>query len=438
MFSLEHAQGLAEAIGRSWILTGDPSSFLHDVDEIEKVSAADVAARRQAVHDAGPRDGRRDPAARRLAAARAKPRSGRTAPAAPADRVRSEALLAARVALAVAACGPKPTPVEVPLLPTDGTAHTAKPSRLRPKPQERRSVDRPHRPDHRAAGGRTGARRAAAGRGLQARRTGSRSTSSRTIGCRSSASQLAIRAGRQQEPRARLGVSEATADMLVKGTKKHDAVGAREGDRLRRRHDRRRRDVRGHAGVVQRAGAQQEHVPRSRARDDHAVDVSRRRARRRSKSRWSRTCAPRLDDADQLAAVHVQNLLWGNEHVRGWINSEQLGQRDPARRARQLARRPGSCRTTRSSSSSGDVDPQDAQGRARARVRRLEEGRSAAGRRRTRSPGSRASGSGSSTSRARRRPTSGSRSSASSTTTRGSSTRWCGTTCSAAVRSARA
>jgi outer membrane lipoprotein-sorting protein len=30
----------------------------------------------------------------------------------------------------------------------------------------------------------------------------------------------------------------------------------------------------------------------------------------------------RLDDAGTLASVHVQNLLWGNEHVRGWINSE--------------------------------------------------------------------------------------------------------------------
>lgn len=42
VFSLEHAQGLAEAIGRSWILTGDPKRFVHDVDEVEKVSAADV------------------------------------------------------------------------------------------------------------------------------------------------------------------------------------------------------------------------------------------------------------------------------------------------------------------------------------------------------------------------------------------------------------
>jgi len=41
-FSLEHAQGLAEAIGRSWILTGDPARFARDLDEIDKVGAGDV------------------------------------------------------------------------------------------------------------------------------------------------------------------------------------------------------------------------------------------------------------------------------------------------------------------------------------------------------------------------------------------------------------
>jgi zinc protease len=43
VFSLEHVQGLAEAIGRSWILTGDPTQFTRDVDDIEKVTAGDVA-----------------------------------------------------------------------------------------------------------------------------------------------------------------------------------------------------------------------------------------------------------------------------------------------------------------------------------------------------------------------------------------------------------
>lgn len=42
VFSLEQAQGLAEAMGRSWIMMGDPTSFIRDVDEIEKVTAADV------------------------------------------------------------------------------------------------------------------------------------------------------------------------------------------------------------------------------------------------------------------------------------------------------------------------------------------------------------------------------------------------------------
>lgn len=42
VFSLENAPGLAEAIGRSWIHTGDPRKWMSDVDEIEKISAADV------------------------------------------------------------------------------------------------------------------------------------------------------------------------------------------------------------------------------------------------------------------------------------------------------------------------------------------------------------------------------------------------------------
>jgi zinc protease len=41
-FSLENVQGLAQAIGRSWILVGDPTAFMRDIDEIEKVSAQDV------------------------------------------------------------------------------------------------------------------------------------------------------------------------------------------------------------------------------------------------------------------------------------------------------------------------------------------------------------------------------------------------------------
>jgi zinc protease len=43
VFSLESSQGLAQAMGRSWILVGDPTAFMRDVDEIEKLSTADIA-----------------------------------------------------------------------------------------------------------------------------------------------------------------------------------------------------------------------------------------------------------------------------------------------------------------------------------------------------------------------------------------------------------
>ncbi|HEX7837832.1 MAG TPA: pitrilysin family protein [Kofleriaceae bacterium] len=42
LFSLETTQGLGEAIGRAWIFTGNPASFLSEADDLEKVSAADI------------------------------------------------------------------------------------------------------------------------------------------------------------------------------------------------------------------------------------------------------------------------------------------------------------------------------------------------------------------------------------------------------------
>ena len=42
VFSLENAQGLGEAIGRSWILSGDPGAVFREVEEVEKLSAADI------------------------------------------------------------------------------------------------------------------------------------------------------------------------------------------------------------------------------------------------------------------------------------------------------------------------------------------------------------------------------------------------------------
>ena len=40
------------------------------------------------------------------------------------------------------------------------------------------------------------------------------------------------------------------------------------------------------------------------------------------KSEMTAGVRARLDDAAKLASAHVQNLLWGDDHVRGWIDSE--------------------------------------------------------------------------------------------------------------------
>jgi zinc protease len=42
VFSLENVTGMAEQIGHSWILTGDATAFMRDVNELEKVTAADI------------------------------------------------------------------------------------------------------------------------------------------------------------------------------------------------------------------------------------------------------------------------------------------------------------------------------------------------------------------------------------------------------------
>ena len=49
VFAIENVNGLAEAIGRSWILTGDPQMVRGDLDEIEKVTRPHYPARVQDV-----------------------------------------------------------------------------------------------------------------------------------------------------------------------------------------------------------------------------------------------------------------------------------------------------------------------------------------------------------------------------------------------------
>src|SRR4051812_35262835 len=133
--------------------------------------------------------------------------------------------------------------------------------------------------------------------------------------------QLAIKAGRMQEPRARLGVAEATADMLVKGTKKHTAVALAKaidfvGGTISA-------DATFEATLVSCSVLARntkacldlipEMITQSTFPDDELGKI---------KETMVGEVRQRLDDAGSLAAAHVQNLLWGNDHVRGWINSE--------------------------------------------------------------------------------------------------------------------
>ncbi|HUS32413.1 MAG TPA: insulinase family protein [Kofleriaceae bacterium] len=224
--------------------------------------------------------------------------------------------------LALLACGPKPSPAPIPTLPTDGSEHTAKPINDTPaKPaandawagrndliqspaaQPPKKVELPPITSFKLANG------------LEVFVVKSTRLPVASM-------QLAIKAGRMQEPRARLGVAEATADMLVKGTKKHNAVALAKaidfvGGTISA-------DATFEATLLSCSVLKTnlktclelmpEMLTQSTFPDDELAKI---------KELMVGTVRQRLDDAGSLSAAHVQNLLWGNEHVRGWINSEQ-------------------------------------------------------------------------------------------------------------------
>lgn len=130
--------------------------------------------------------------------------------------------------------------------------------------------------------------------------------------------QMAIRVGRGDEPHAKLGVAEFTANMLVKGTKKHDALAIAKAVDF--------------VGGTLGADASFEATLLScnvMAKDiqtcltllPEIVATPSFPAEEVEKMRQLMIVGARarLDDANQLANAHMQNLLWGDEHVRGWI-----------------------------------------------------------------------------------------------------------------------
>jgi len=218
------------------------------------------------------------------------------------------------------ACGPKPKPAPIPALPGDGTANVAKPpSDAKPAADDpwagRTDLIAPPAPKAPAPVELPAIDSYKLGNGLQVFVIKSDRLPVASL-------QLAIKAGRMHEPRARLGVAEFTADMLVKGTRKRSAVALAKAIDF----------VGGTIAVdatfeatlmscsalARNLGTCLQLVPEMLTQPSFP-DSELAKVREGMLGRVRQ----RLDDAGQLASAHVQNLLWGSDHVRGWINNEQ-------------------------------------------------------------------------------------------------------------------
>ncbi|HUQ06466.1 MAG TPA: insulinase family protein [Kofleriaceae bacterium] len=143
--------------------------------------------------------------------------------------------------------------------------------------------------------------------------------------------QLMVKAGRADEPLARLGVAELTADLLPKGTKKKNALA------IAKTIDLVGGVITADAGyeatwltcaaMAKDAKVCLELLPEMLTQPSFPQDEI-----DKAKSVQLTEIARRLDDAGQLASTHAQNLLWGDDHVRGWVTSaahiRQLAQSD--------------------------------------------------------------------------------------------------------------
>ena len=221
----------------------------------------------------------------------------------------------------LAACGAKPAPLAVPTLPHDGTAHIAQPTAL---PAVSKSDDPwagrtdlivPPAPQAPHAEKLPAIQQFQLANGLQVYVIPDDHLPIASM-------QLAIRAGRMDEPRARLGVSEATADMIVKGTKRRDAIGMAKtidfvGGTIAA-------DSTYEATLVS-CSVLSKDLPTC---FDLVPDMVEHATFPTSeldkiKAQMIGEVRQRLDDAATLATAEAENLLWGNNHVRGWMDSEE-------------------------------------------------------------------------------------------------------------------
>jgi len=219
----------------------------------------------------------------------------------------------------VAACGPKPAPSALPMLPGDGDTHVAKPPPPKPPPppdpyagrdtipipipQVPTAIELPKLEEFKL------------GNGLQVYAIKSSRLPLISL-------QLAVRAGRMHEPHARLGVSELAADMLVKGTRNHDAAA------LAKAIDAAGGTIAADSTfeatllscsvLVRSAGTCFDLLSEMVTQPTFPEgELGALRASLIAKIQQ------RAEDPAALASAHAQNLLWGNDHVRGWVNSPQ-------------------------------------------------------------------------------------------------------------------
>jgi zinc protease len=221
--------------------------------------------------------------------------------------------------LAAIACGPKPAPSVMPTLPGEGTEHVAQPT-APPAP-----------PANDPWAGRTDLITSPAARPPQKLElppverftlpNGLQVMVVKDARLPIVSMQLAIKAGRADEPRARLGVAEFTADMLVKGTKKRKALDiAKAVDFV--------------GGGVSVDASFEATVASCKAMSkslsmclDVLPDIVVNPTfpadeMPRVREQLLAGVHQRLDDAGTLASIHVQNLLWGDNHVRGWVTDD--------------------------------------------------------------------------------------------------------------------
>jgi len=224
------------------------------------------------------------------------------------------------LAALAAACGPKPAPAPIPVLPGDGDTNVAKPP----------VVSKPTVPDPWA--GKTNLIVAPAAKppmpvelpaiesfklanGLQVHVIKSDRLPVVSM-------QLAVRAGRMHEPQARLGVAEVAGDMLVKGTRRRDALA------LAKTIDFVGGTITANAtfeATLLSCSVLARNLPTCLELLPEILTqpVFPESELQKVKEQAIGAIRQRLDDAGSLASAHVQNLLWGDGHVRGWITNEQ-------------------------------------------------------------------------------------------------------------------